>query len=84
MRFLTQFATGIVGALAFLFSPSIYTTSAFAQSEVAEATIPVEVWSLRPVVNAVQISPDGRHILVHKTESREGDYLLEITRRMSC
>lgn len=42
------------------------------------ATIPVEVWSLRTVVNAVQVSPDGEHILVHKTESREGEYVMEI------
>ena len=41
-------------------------------------TVPVEVWALRDVVNAVQVSPDGKHVLVHKVESREGDYLLEI------
>lgn len=44
----------------------------------AQGTVPVEVWALRDVVNAVQISPDGKHLLVHKVESREGDYLLEI------
>ncbi|MCL9983603.1 MAG: prolyl oligopeptidase family serine peptidase [Erythrobacter sp.] len=42
------------------------------------ASIPVDVWALRDVVNAVQISPDGKHLLVHKVESKEGDYLLEI------
>lgn len=44
----------------------------------AQGSIPVEVWALRDVVNAVQISPDGKHLLVHKVESREGNYLLEI------
>ena len=44
----------------------------------AQGNIPVDVWALRDVVNAVQISPDGKHLLVHKVESREGEYLLEI------
>jgi dipeptidyl aminopeptidase/acylaminoacyl peptidase len=44
----------------------------------AQGTVPVEVWALRDVVNAVQLSPDGKHVLVHKVESRDGDYLLEI------
>lgn len=43
-----------------------------------QPTIPVEVWALRDVVNAVQVSPDGKHVLVHKVESKEGDYVLEI------
>ena len=42
------------------------------------ASVPVDVWALRDVVNAVQISPDGKHLLVHKVESKEGEYLLEI------
>lgn len=44
----------------------------------AQGSVPIEVWALRDVVNAVQISPDGKHLLVLKVESREGDYLLEI------
>lgn len=46
----------------------------------AQGNVPIEVWALRDVVNAVQISPDGKHLLVHKVESREGDYILEIYR----
>ena len=46
----------------------------------AQTSIPVDVWALRDVVNAVQISPDGKHVLVHKVESREGEYVLEIYR----
>ena len=42
------------------------------------ASIPVDVWALRSVVNAVQVSPDGKHILVHKTPTSDGEYLLEI------
>lgn len=44
----------------------------------AQGSIPVDVWALRDVVNAVQISPDGKHLLVHKVESKEGQYILEI------
>lgn len=40
--------------------------------------VPLEVWALRDVVNHVEVSPDGRHVLVLKTESREGDHILEI------
>ena len=78
MRFKTPLVAGAVGALALMFSPTAETAPAKAQAEASTSTIPVEVWALRNVVNAVQISPDGKHILVHKTESREGDYLLEI------
>lgn len=46
----------------------------------AQGNVPIEVWALRDVVNAVQISPDGKHLLVQKVESREGDYILEIYR----
>ncbi|MEM9084489.1 MAG: prolyl oligopeptidase family serine peptidase [Pseudomonadota bacterium] len=42
------------------------------------SSVPIDVWALRDVVNAVDLSPDGKHILVHKVESREGEYVLEI------
>ncbi|MDP5103877.1 MAG: prolyl oligopeptidase family serine peptidase [Erythrobacter sp.] len=44
----------------------------------AQGTVPIDVWALRDVVDQVQISPDGKHVLVHKVESREGEYILEI------
>lgn len=44
----------------------------------ATSSVPIDVWALRDVVNAVQISPDGKHLLVHINPSREGDYLLQI------
>ncbi len=49
-----------------------------AQTTPAAQTVPVDVWALRNVVNAVQVSPDGKHLLVHKVDSREGDYLLQV------
>ncbi|MEO1708838.1 MAG: prolyl oligopeptidase family serine peptidase [Pseudomonadota bacterium] len=42
------------------------------------SSVPIDVWALRDVVNAVDLSPDGKHILVHKVESREGEYILEV------
>ncbi|BDI60407.1 alpha/beta hydrolase family protein [Qipengyuania nanhaisediminis] len=44
----------------------------------ATSAVPIDVWALRDVVNQVQISPDGKHLLVHINPSREGDYLLQI------
>lgn len=51
---------------------------ALAQQSRAAERVPIEVWSLRDVVNHVEVSPDGKHILVLKTKSREGNYWLEI------
>lgn len=64
-------AVGMVAATAG-FVPGALTAEAAAQS------IPVEAWALRSVVNNVQVSPDGKHVLVHVIESKEGDYLLKI------
>ncbi|MBV7259239.1 alpha/beta hydrolase family protein [Erythrobacter crassostreae] len=44
----------------------------------AQASVPIDVWALRDVVNAVQVSPDGKHVLVHINPSRDGDYLLQV------
>ena len=44
----------------------------------ASSTVPIDVWALRDVVNAVQVSPDGKHLLVHVNPSTEGEYLLQI------
>nr|WP_298925906.1 prolyl oligopeptidase family serine peptidase [uncultured Erythrobacter sp.] len=44
----------------------------------AQSSVPVDVWALRSVVNAVQVSPDGKHVLVHINPSREGEYLLQV------
>ena len=37
-----------------------------------QPTVPLDVWALRDVVNAVEVSPDGKHVLVQKLESKEG------------
>ncbi len=51
---------------------------AVAQTTPGHPTVPLEVWALRDVINDVEVSPDGKHVLVQKLESKEGDYLLEI------
>lgn len=40
--------------------------------------VPIDAWALRTVVNGVSVSPDGKHVLVMKVESKEGKYLIEI------
>lgn len=63
-----------------IFAAALALNSAANSAEPPAQTIPVEVWALRDVVNAVQVSPGGKHILVQKVESKEGEYLLEIYR----
>ena len=72
-----------VSAAAVLVGASVLGLSAAAPTETqAQAngvpSVPIDVWALRDIVNAVDISPDGKHVLVHKVESREGDYILEV------
>ena len=43
-----------------------------------QPTVPIEVWALRDTMTTVQVSPNGKNILVIKNESKEGDYLIEI------
>lgn len=43
-----------------------------------QPTVPLEVWALRDSITAMSLSPDGKHILVLKNESREGENILEI------
>ena len=40
--------------------------------------VPIDYWAIRNAVGAVEISPDGKHILVMKTESKDGDHVLEV------
>ncbi len=41
-------------------------------------TVPVEAWSLRDMMSTVQVSPDGKHLLVLKLEGAETEYVMEI------
>jgi len=78
MKFLkAPLAAAMVGASALGLSLVAAPAGTQAQSQ---TSVPIDVWALRDVVNAVQVSPDGKHLLVHKIESKEGEYLLEIYR----
>jgi len=70
-KFRTTLMAATAGILAATMSPAVLQAQ-------GQPTVPVEVWALRDVINAVQVSPDGKHVLVHKVESKEGEYLLEI------
>ena len=41
-------------------------------------SVPIEAWALRDVITDVEVSPDGKHMLILKLESKEGEYVLEI------
>ncbi|EDL48745.1 S9 family peptidase [Erythrobacter sp. SD-21] len=74
-KFTLSVMAAAVSALAFS-SPAAIAQSGAAAT--GQPTVPIEAWALRDVITNVQLSPDGKHVLVHKNESREGDYLLEI------
>lgn len=66
----------LASALAFgtLLTPTIGVQSAVAKVK----TVPVDYFAIRDAVTSVSISPDGEHVAVMKTISKDGDYLLEI------
>ncbi len=76
MKFLKASATAVMVGVSILGLSVAAPTQT--QAQTAATSTPIDVWALRDVVNAVDLSPDGKHLLVHKVESREGDYLLEI------
>ncbi|MCP5384289.1 MAG: S9 family peptidase [Sphingomonadaceae bacterium] len=69
------FKSSLVAAMVGLTAVAVPASTVGAQTT---ERVPIPVWSLRDVISAVSLSPDGKHILVLKTESKEGDYLLEI------
>ncbi len=75
---MNRFKSILMSAIAGSLSLALVPTPAAAQQGTGRPTVPIEVWALRDVINAVELSPDGKHVLVHKLESKEGDYLLEI------
>ena len=44
----------------------------------SELTIPIEDWALRDVVSSVQVSPDGKHVLVLMLPSKNDENILQI------
>ena len=80
----SMFALGIA-----LLSLTLPTTSAVADeivvtgpgTELGEnyVPVPIDVWAERDAVSSVEISPDGKHLLILKMEGgKEGTHILEI------
>lgn len=44
----------------------------------AKDPLPIDNWAIRDAVSTVSVSPDGKHVLILKMESKEGNYVLEI------
>lgn len=53
-------------------------TSFFTLQAQAREALPIDNWAIRHVVNGVEVSPDGKHILVLSLKSKEGENILEI------
>ncbi|MGB3711906.1 MAG: prolyl oligopeptidase family serine peptidase [Erythrobacter sp.] len=75
-----MFKTSLLAAMASVsaFGLGAATPAVSQDNQAGTPSIPIDVWALRDVVNAVDLSPDGKHLLVHKMVSKEGEYLLEI------
>ncbi|TMM47181.1 alpha/beta hydrolase family protein [Qipengyuania marisflavi] len=54
------------------------TTNPLAAQTAGTPSIPVEVWALRDVISTADLSPDGKHLLILKTESKMGENVLEL------
>lgn len=52
--------------------------STFVMSAHAEAPLPIDYWAIRDSVSSVSMSPDGKHVLILKIESKEGEHVMEI------
>ena len=57
---------------------SILFLSVFAVNAKAEAPLPIDYWAIRDSVNTVSVSPNGKHVLLLKIASKEGEHILEI------
>lgn len=44
----------------------------------AAQSVPIDVWALRDTIATMDISPDGKHLLMLRMPSKDGQYLLEI------
>lgn len=64
---------GLLAAVACAMAPI---TGSVAQS--GTPTVPIDIWALRDTVATMDISPDGKHLLMLRMPSKDGQYLLEI------
>lgn len=57
---------------------SVLSLSVAPMASAKTPTVPIEVWALRDIVTTVSVSPDGKHVLVMKVESKDGENVMEI------
>lgn len=41
-------------------------------------SVPIDVWALRDTVATMDLSPDGKHLLMLRMPSKDGEYIMEI------
>src|SRR5690349_9876626 len=41
-------------------------------------SVPIDVWALRGTVATMDISPDGKHMLMLRMPSKDGEYIMEL------
>ena len=70
----------LLKSTAFALAASVLALSSVPVTAAAKITptVPVEVWALRNVVSTVQVSPDGKHLLVMVNASKDGENVMEI------
>jgi dipeptidyl aminopeptidase/acylaminoacyl peptidase len=47
-------------------------------AETGVPTVPIDIWALRDTVATMDISPDGKHMLMLRMPSKDGEYIMEI------
>lgn len=41
-------------------------------------SVPIDVWALRDTIATMDLSPDGKHLMVLRMPSKDGEYIMEI------
>jgi dipeptidyl aminopeptidase/acylaminoacyl peptidase len=60
-----------------LITAAVLIPSAFAAKDY-EHTDLIESFSVLPALSAVSVSPDGKHVIIMRSTSKDGDYILEV------
>ena len=56
----------------------VSTIAAPALAQTGVPSVPIEVWALRDAIATADISPDGKHLMVLRMPSKDGEYVMEI------
>ena len=76
---MTRYAVALLAAVIVLTMPAHAADEpAAAEAKSAEGPYPLEYWALRPVVQNVRVSPNGKRLALMRIATRDGDPVLEI------